>query len=86
MQIHRALVHRRVRARRLDRPQHLARAGVDQHEAVGRGRAQRDPRRGVVVGAPGHKPGGALAQEASVGELLGVARATAARGSARPRR
>ena len=53
MQVHGALVDGRVRARRLDRPQHLARAGVDQHEAVGRGRAQRDPRGRIVVGALG---------------------------------
>ena len=44
---------------------------VHQHEAVGRGAAQRDPGRGVVVGASRHESGRALAQQARLGQLAG---------------
>ena len=79
VQVDRALVDGRVGARRLDRAEDLARARVDQDEAVGRRRAQRDPGGRVVVGAARDEAGGALAQQPGFGELLRLGRAIARR-------
>ncbi len=51
MQVDRAVVHRRVGARRLGLAEQLARGDVDDRKAVRRGRAQRDFARRVAVGA-----------------------------------
>ena len=55
-QVHvdRALVDRRVGARRLGRAEQLPGGDVDDREGLGRRRAQRDRRRRVGAGPPGH--------------------------------
>jgi hypothetical protein len=49
VQVDRALMHRRVGPRRLGRAEQLAGGDVDDREALGRGRAQRDLRGGVAA-------------------------------------
>ena len=72
VQVDGALVGGVHRAREVDRPDQLARGGVDDHEAVAPGRAQRHLRGGELVGAPRHVlAAGPLAQVAGAHEPLG---------------
>ncbi len=72
VQVDRALVDGRVGAAGLDRAQHLTRGSVDEDEAVGRRRSQRDAGGGVIVGPPEHEPGRSLAQQPGLGQCRGV--------------
>ena len=54
MHVDRALVDRRVGARRLGRAEQLPGGDLDDREGLGRRRAQRDRRRRVGAGPPGH--------------------------------
>ena len=71
VQVDRALVDGGVRTLSFDAAQDLAGPRVQQHEAVGRGAAQRDSGGGVVVEPLWHEPGRSFAQQARDRQFAG---------------